>query len=769
MKRSFLTIANRVRPFVTLVLAILLVFGVSITPSSQAPPIVNEVKSPIPRDFKNSPGPTPSGIYDFKDFNFGLGITECPQARLARIFPDPLDRRDIDDVERYSDGGDDRRTNEEFSCAPQNETSIAVNPTQSRNIVGGANDYRTGTGSSGFYASTDNGQKWFSGIIPYPTIQAPANPALTNQGFLISGGDPAIVFDRAGVVYYAQIAFNRNDDTNGVFVSRSTNGGYTWTRARVGGAAPNPRLPGDGVVVYEEDNNTRPDGSVAIHDKEYIAAGPRPSGISPQCFTPQHTPTACVPDRIGVDRLYVTWTSFNPSTFATCPIPGVPSPCTLIVSSTIEVSYSDDQARSWSPRRTINGSAAFCTFAFASENGCDDNQYSTPTVSPRTGHLYVAFENFNTPDENQYLVVRSRDGGATFEGPFFVTPVFDVNFPRSGTAGGRPDCTPRGQQSGRIVYTNSCFRSNPGGNIVVDKRGGAFADDLYVVMSDNRNGTRVSSNADIFLFKSIDGGSNWIGPTRVNNDRSLVPAVRDCGRPGMTACPAGVNTGNDQWWPWVDINEQGHLNVVFSDRRLDEDSVAHEFPTSRQRPGNYLVWFWGAQCTVRRANSRECLAPGAVVIPQPTLPIDEPNTSVLGQGPTFVGSFRNFGISDTPSNWDYAFTQGIFAGDYNGMAVAPGRRETKAFGFWTDARNGRSSRMQAGRNPPCEQSDVMAQGYGSSSGSARSGDDEEDNDDGNGDHSEDGRGGTRNRGQNEPKPQDALFLVTPCPGDSTRP
>src|SRR3989441_3284075 len=303
MKRSFLSTANEVRPFATLVLAILLVFGVSVTPFSQEPPIGNGVKGPIPRDFKNSPGPSPSGIYDFKDFNFGLGITECPQARLARIFPDPLDRRDIDDVERYSDGGDDRRTNEEFSCAPQNETSIAVNPTQTRNIVGGANDYRTGTGSSGFYASTDNGRRWVSRIIPFPSIPPPANPALTNQGYLVSGGDPATVFDRAGVAYYAQIAFNRNDDTNGVFVARSTNGGYTWTRARVGGAAPNPRLPGDGVVVYQEDNNTLPDGSVPIHDKEYIAAGPRPAGVSPQCFTPQHTPTPCVPERVGVRRL----------------------------------------------------------------------------------------------------------------------------------------------------------------------------------------------------------------------------------------------------------------------------------------------------------------------------------------------------------------------------------------------------------------------------------------------------------------------------------
>ena len=57
-------------------------------------------------------------------------------------------------------------------------------------------------------------------------------------------------------------------------------------------------------------------------------------------------------------------------------------------------------------------------------------------MNPTTGHLYVAFMNGNTPDENQYLVVRSKDGGATFEGPFLVTPIFDVNYPRGSTAAG---------------------------------------------------------------------------------------------------------------------------------------------------------------------------------------------------------------------------------------------------------------------------------------------------------------------------------------------
>jgi hypothetical protein len=680
---------------------------------------------------------TPSGVVDFRDVTFGTGITECPQARLDKFGALPLDRRTKDRVEVYSDGGDDRRTNEEYSCFPQDETSVDTNPVDPRNVLTGQNDYRLGWGTSGFGASTDDGQKIYTGITPFPSVPG--------DDHIDGGGDPAVVFDRAGVAYYVQIHFEREKDDNGIFVNRSTNGGFTWSRPCVPEGPPaapfcvsplDPRQPGDGTVVFQKDNNNAPDFSVTFHDKEYVAAGPRPAGVEPQCFGPQHELVPCNPAHVGADRIYVTWTAFNnPS--------GVPF---AIVSATIEMSFSDDRGRSWSRQRTISGNAPFC-LGFTAPDACDDNQFSVPTVHPKTGLLGVAFENFNTPDENQYLFVRSRDGGQTFEGPFFVTPVFDVNFPRAGAAGGRPDCTARGQGSGRIVYTNSCFRSNAGGNVVVDKRGGDFADDFYLVMSDNRNGTRVSSNADIFLFKSIDGGSTWIGPTRVNNDTSTPPENRDCGRPGQPPCPPGVHTGNDQWWPWVDINNKGHLNVAFKDRRLDPDSTDHEWPTSRQRPGNYLVWTWGAQCAVSVSNATRCLAPGAAVIPQPGGPINPPPGPVPGQGPSFLGPYHNFGISDFPSNYDYGFRGGIFLGDYDVVATVD--NDTKVYSHFTDARNGRSSGgpaggsgSQPGRNPICEQSDVMLDEYSSTSADA---------------------------GQKQPKPEDAMFLVTPCPTDVREP
>jgi hypothetical protein len=695
-----------------------------------------------PRVFKSgTSGPEVSGAVEFRDVQLGTGLTECPQAGSpGSNQPKALDRRTADRAEQVSNGGNDRRANDpEYSCFPQNETSIDVNPRNARNAVGGANDYRLGWATSGYYATTDNGNHWYTGLIPFPT--------LPNGDNLDGGGDPAIVYDRAGVVYYADINFNRTDDTNGVFVSRSTNGGFTWSRPCVVlsdtspcGAASDPRQPGDGTVAFTQENQTTPafgssaNFSVTFNDKEFIAAGPRPVGVEPHCFKPVSKTAlnsgdpGCPAANIGPDRLYVTWTRFtNPA--------GTPG---FITDSKIVLSYSDDMGRSWSAQKVINGNAPFCTGSFAGGDACDDNQFSVPTVNPVTGHLYVAFENYDTPDENQALVVRSPDGGATFEGPFFVTSMFDVNMRL------RADCAARG--ASRVHLTNSCFRIPNTLAIVADRRGGDFADDLYLVTFDNRNGTRDNTNTDVFFFKSINGGGTWIGPTRVNDDPSTQPANRNCGRGGQPACPPAADsaTGNDQFWPWVDINDRGNLNIGFHDRRLDTNSVASEWPTSRVRPGNYLVWYWGGNCSLSASNATACVAPTAALIPQPTAPVDPGNETFPTQT---AFPFRNFTISDVPSNFDYSFRAGLFAGDYTQVAVADG--DVTVWGLFTDARNGRSAGgpaggstlpSQPGRNPACEQSDVFVDTWNAQSG-----------------------GSARNAAST-----DALFLVTPCPTDIQR-
>ena len=144
---------------------------------------------------------------------------------------------------RKATSGGDIRVNQDFSCLPQDETAHRPEPASSKNYVAGANDYRLGWGTSGFYSTTDNGNHWYDGITPFPSLPSGDN--------LDGGGDPVTVFDRDGVAYYAQINFNRTDDTSGVWVNRSTNGGFTWTRPCVAiGVGPRRGASAAGRVTF---------------------------------------------------------------------------------------------------------------------------------------------------------------------------------------------------------------------------------------------------------------------------------------------------------------------------------------------------------------------------------------------------------------------------------------------------------------------------------------------------------------------------------------
>ena len=203
--------------------------------------------------------------------------------------------------------------------------------------------------------------------------------------------------------------------------------------------------------------------------------------------------------------------------------------------------------------------------------------------------------------------------------------------------------------------------------------------------------------------------------------------------------------------------------MVFHDRRLDTQSPVGvgAWPTSKTEQGNYLVWNWGAQCSITTtatvttgdttipAAASQCVAPEAVVNPTDATGFNPGPGPIPGNGQN-PGTlpFRNFQISDTPSNFDYTFRAGLFAGDYNGNTTGPkdptanelGGGQTAA--LWTDARNGRGSgeptTSEPGRNPICEQSDVFFDAYSAVSG-----------------------GGAAQGGSNTNT--DSKFWVTPCP------
>ena len=142
----------------------------------------------------------------------------------------------------------------ESTPGPHNETSIAVNPTDHNNMIGGVNDYQLGLNPGGHVTQTiasrahvtfDGGKTWSN----YPLFSNSAYQAT---------GDPAVAFDAAGRAYYATLGFRFVGPTNAlnpdVLVSTSGDKGKTWTVSRVGQGSGNFGSVGD------------------LLDKEYVAA-----------------------------------------------------------------------------------------------------------------------------------------------------------------------------------------------------------------------------------------------------------------------------------------------------------------------------------------------------------------------------------------------------------------------------------------------------------------------------------------------------------------
>jgi uncharacterized repeat protein (TIGR01451 family) len=96
----------------------------------------------------------------------------------------------------------------------QQETTIAVNPTNPRNLVAGSITWELGDGQCGAYASTDRGRTWTHQVLPdVPTFTA--------------AGDPVVAFDANGTAYYLCMNLKGGNGRT-QYVWRSTDGGAHW-------------------------------------------------------------------------------------------------------------------------------------------------------------------------------------------------------------------------------------------------------------------------------------------------------------------------------------------------------------------------------------------------------------------------------------------------------------------------------------------------------------------------------------------------------------
>ncbi|OLE28684.1 MAG: hypothetical protein AUG44_06760 [Actinobacteria bacterium 13_1_20CM_3_71_11] len=317
----------------------------------------------------------------------GLQIRMSAFAEQEAEPSNPADVLGPDGVSLIEPGGGsvkapDTTVNQDTAAAPQNETSIAVDPNRPDRIVAGANDYVTrtwsctvggtpcsalGDGYSGTYYSNDGGKTWCCSASD-PQHLGTLIPGVSHLagGPYDAGGDPAVAFDSRGAVYYAGLGFNRNSAPNTVTVNRGTfgtSGGLSWSQPTFINPTTSPAV---------------------FNDKEWIAADWHASSRYR-------------------DRVYVTWTRFLFN-----------SQNGNYVQSPIFEAHSTDGGATFSAPQSISGNVLY--------------DQGSRVFTGADGTVYAVWEGatrLSTLDGTYFA--KSTDGGVTWSKPALVATLVDFD------------------------------------------------------------------------------------------------------------------------------------------------------------------------------------------------------------------------------------------------------------------------------------------------------------------------------------------------------
>ncbi|RFU42044.1 exo-alpha-sialidase, partial [Actinomadura logoneensis] len=426
----------------------------------------------------------------------------------------------------------------------QNETWVAVNPNDPRQIVASYNDYRRGDGTCGVDHSSDGGRTWADATVPNGFVSGAAFGGAPRE-YMQSGGDTSVAWDTRGNAYLNCQEFKRGsgvspdaDQSSGFYVYRSTG---------TGGASFD--FPGRPVAQHDD---TAGAGNFLL-DKPLMA-------VDAHVRSPYR------------DRVYVTWTTFADD--GTAYIYGASSA---------------DYGEHFSAPVLISADSALCgqTYGIPTPHGrCNDNQGAQPAVAS-DGTLYVTWSNYNVAQKGkdnrfQVFAARSTDGGATFSAPVKAADYYDLpdcdTYQGAGRNPGR-DCVPE-----KGAGTDSVFRATNFPNIAVDPRNPrrvvvtigsyinrnshegagcapagltAFDAGLGSLYDGVKNG---GCNNDIVLSASSDGGASFTGTA---TDVRRLP-VAGSGDRGARA---------DQFWQGTAFTPGGTLVTAYYDRRYGDDET----------------------------------------------------------------------------------------------------------------------------------------------------------------------------------------------------
>jgi hypothetical protein len=287
-------------------------------------------------------------------------------------------------------------------CGSQSETSIAINPASTRNVIAGSNEIQS-LPMRAFY-STDGG-KTFTGVsLPLP-------PARTNNGFDF-GSDPGIAFDSNGNAYYSYIVvfFSSGGAINGteMAVAHSTDGGATWTATYFNPQTGNGQFNDKPMIAV--------DTGSAHHNRIYVAWD-NATGSSSSTKNGNNVVLSYSDD--GGASFSSPVSVSGPFTGATGGIGADPY---VTSNGTLHVAWQDDSHGTIDDVSSTDGGQTFSApHVIASVNGFAFNVAAQASrgalVYPSCGSyrtsLYCSYMNGSDAATNVY-VAKSTDGGATW-------------------------------------------------------------------------------------------------------------------------------------------------------------------------------------------------------------------------------------------------------------------------------------------------------------------------------------------------------------------
>ncbi|MEZ5357822.1 MAG: dockerin type I domain-containing protein [Candidatus Zixiibacteriota bacterium] len=303
-------------------------------------------------------------------------------------------------------------------------------------------------------------------------------------------------------------------------IGRTTDGGTTWTDflnplqlgfdSRQSDPTMTVAANGDMYMCFLDYSPFYDDSSFVVFikstDKGATWTGPYPVENGPgPYFEDKQFVTA---DRTGGPyngNVYVGWARFD-------------NPTRIMFAS------STDGAETFSDTLIIGPSQVHEPCGYVVDAG----QFTQPIVGA-DGSVYVFWSGYDLlPDEcaGYYAMkmVKSTDGGTSFTSPVSVFNYTSISYVDG-------DINVYNAPAGDADISDGPYD----GNIYISTTNALYEDPLY--------------HADVVMIRSTDGGATWETARRVNDD------------------PLGVDV--DQFHPWLIVNEDGVVVIIFYDQRLD--------------------------------------------------------------------------------------------------------------------------------------------------------------------------------------------------------